>query len=41
MQLDKESPLMEILVDYKKKKTVTLNELIPNWWGKGRMYELV
>ncbi len=41
MQLDKESPLMEILVDYKKKKTVTLNELIHNWWGKGRMYELV
>lgn len=41
MHLDKESPLMEILVDYKEKKTVTLNELIPNWWGKGRMYELV
>ena len=41
MQLDKESPLMEILVDDKEKKTVTLNELIPNWWGKGRMYELV
>lgn len=37
MQLDKESPSMEILVDYKEKATITLNELIPDWWGKGQM----
>lgn len=37
MQLDRESPLMEILVDYKEKTTVTLNELMPDWWGKGQM----
>ena len=37
MQLDRESPLMEILVDYKEKTTITLNELIPDWWGKGQM----
>ena len=34
---DKESPSMEILVDYKEKATITLNELIPDWWGKGQM----
>lgn len=39
MQLDQESPRMEILVDYKEKKTVTLEELIPDWWGRGQMNE--
>lgn len=39
MQLDQDSPLMEILVDYTEKRTVTLNELMPDWWGAGRMYE--
>lgn len=39
MQLDKRSPLIEILVDYKEKRTITLNKLIPDWWGKGQMNE--
>ena len=35
-QLDEENEDMEILVDYKTRKTVTLKELMPNWWGKER-----
>jgi cytidine deaminase len=27
---------MEIMVDYEKRETVTLKELLPNWWGKER-----
>ena len=37
MQLDKDSPTMEILSDYDGFKTVTLGELIPDWWGKDKM----
>lgn len=37
MQLDKDSPNIEILTDYEQSKTVRLKELIPNWWGKDRM----
>lgn len=33
MQLDKESGNIEILVDYEKRETVRLKELIPDWWG--------
>lgn len=33
MQLDEESGNIEILVDYDKRKTIRLRELIPNWWG--------
>lgn len=36
MQLDKYSGNIEILVDYQTRKTVKLNELIPDWWGKSR-----
>lgn len=36
MQLDKESPDIEILVDIQSKKTVKLGELVPDWWGAGR-----
>ncbi len=36
MQLDKESGDIEILVDYNSRKTVTLSELMPDWWGKER-----
>lgn len=36
MQLDKDSGDMEILVDYDSKTTVTLKELIPDWWGNER-----
>ena len=27
---------MEILVDYAKRETVTLRELLPKWWGAER-----
>jgi len=33
MQLDKESPRMEILVDLSTERTVRLAELVPDWWG--------
>ncbi len=36
MQLDKESPEIEILVDLENKKTIRLKELIPDWWGQYR-----
>lgn len=34
MQLDKDSGDIEILMDYETRKTVSLKELIPDWWGK-------
>lgn len=36
MQLDKDSPNIQILLDYTTKRTVTLKELIPDWWGCDR-----
>ena len=33
MQLDKESPKMEILVDLQTEHTVRLAELVLDWWG--------
>lgn len=33
MQLDKNSGDIEILIEYETRKTITLKELIPNWWG--------
>ncbi|MDO4565710.1 MAG: cytidine deaminase [Oscillospiraceae bacterium] len=36
MQLNSENRSMEILLDYEKRKTVTLQELLPNWWGDDR-----
>ncbi len=35
-QLDERNENMEILVDLESRKTVTLKELMPNWWGKER-----
>jgi cytidine deaminase len=37
-QLDDKNEDMEIMVDYDKRETVTLKELMPNWWGKERYY---
>lgn len=37
MQLDKDSPKMEILTDFETQSTITLGELVPDWWGKDRM----
>ena len=39
MQLDKNSGDIEILLDLETKKTVRLNELIPDWWGYTRFNE--
>ena len=33
LQLDKRNRDMDIMSDYESRKTVTLNELIPDWWG--------
>ena len=36
MQLNLRNKDMEIMVDYETRETVTLEELIPNWWGMER-----
>lgn len=36
MQLNERNENMEIMIDYEKRETVTLKEVMPNWWGKGR-----
>lgn len=36
MQLCPNSADIEIMIDYEARKTVTLGELMPNWWGVGR-----
>ena len=37
MQLDKHSPEIEILTDLETLSTVTLGDLVPDWWGTERM----
>ena len=39
MQLDKNSGDIEILLDLKSRKTITLKELTPHWWGYSRFAE--
>lgn len=39
MQLSYQNKDMEIMVDYEKRETVTLEELVPNWWGVERYKE--
>ena len=39
MQLSYLNKDMEIMVDYEKRETVTLEELLPNWWGVERYKE--
>ena len=34
MQLDKDSCDIEILLSLEPVKTVTLGQLVPQWWGK-------
>ncbi|MBQ3264460.1 MAG: cytidine deaminase [Ruminococcus sp.] len=36
MQLSERNKNMKIMIDYANRKTVTLNELLPIWWGKER-----
>ena len=40
MQLDKDSANIEILMDLDTRRTVTLGQLIPDWWGKDRFDSL-
>ena len=35
-QLNEENENTEIMVDYESRETVTLRELMPDWWGKDR-----
>jgi cytidine deaminase len=39
MQLDINSGETEILADYQSRRTITLKELVPDWWGYDRFYE--
>lgn len=36
MQLSYKNKDMEIMVDYGKRKTIRLGELVPSWWGDSR-----
>ena len=36
MQLSLENKDMEIMVDYDKRETITLGELVPMWWEEER-----
>lgn len=35
-QLNEDNENMEIMVDFEKRETLSLKELMPNWWGKER-----
>ena len=39
MELSAENRNMEIMVDFEKRETVTLAELLPYWWGEERAKE--
>ena len=39
MQLSPRNKDAEILVDYETRETITLNELMPKWWGDERYAE--
>lgn len=39
MQASAKNADMEILTDYETRTTVTLRELLPNWWGEQRYNE--
>lgn len=39
MQLDINSKEMEILLDFETKKTIKLEELVPDWWAYDRFKE--
>ncbi len=36
MQLSEKNKDMEIMVNYETRETITLSQLIPNWWGAYR-----
>lgn len=39
MQLDKNSKAIEILINEETYETITMEELMPNWWGYSRFEE--
>lgn len=39
LQLSLKNKDMEIMIDYEKREIVTLEELIPKWWGMERYHE--
>lgn len=39
LQLDQKNQATEIMLDYSKPETTTLNDLMPNWWGNERYGE--
>lgn len=41
MQLNQKNKDMEVMVDFAERKTVTLGELMPDWWGEYRYSENV
>lgn len=41
MQLHPDSPKMQILVDLQTEKSMSLQALMPDWWGKDRMDQSV
>ena len=36
MQLDTHSGSIEVMLDYERRTVVTLDTLVPNWWGASR-----
>lgn len=37
MQLSPKNKDLEFMLDYEKRETITLGELMPLWWGTERM----
>ena len=36
LQLNKDNAEMEIMIDFSKRQTIKLKELMPGWWGQER-----
>lgn len=36
MQLNEKNENMKIMIDFEKRETITLKEILPFWWGKER-----
>ena len=36
LQLNKDNAEMEIMIDFSKRQTIKLKELMPDWWGQER-----
>lgn len=41
MQLSPQNKDMEIMVDYQKRETITLKELMVHWWGEERYNNII